>query len=317
MKQRDNFLKAIKFEGPVNVPINGEFNNKYRNISDAIGVFGGCGLEEWGINFTRLDNDKTMGQVKNHPIATVEDYDRYELPPLDTKNQFCGVKKQVDEHKKQGRFVFGLMASYIFERMHYLRGMESLFEDMYMEPERFQALGDKITDFQIETIKAYALAGVDGIWGGDDWGLQDRLMISPELWRKFFKPWYTRMFMAAKEYGIITYMHSCGYISDIIGDLIDAGLNVIEIQQPTIMGIEKLGKEFGGKICFSCSVDIQKTMPNGNREEIESQVIQLKDNLGCFNGGLIYLFYPDYSAIGVDDHTIEFLHSMYDKYRKY
>ncbi|MCL2698999.1 MAG: hypothetical protein FWE68_01675 [Defluviitaleaceae bacterium] len=318
MTNRENFLKAITFDKPERVPINAEYNPPYRGASDAFGVtYKYSGDNEWGYGIVKAENDKTNGQVKLHPVKTVEGYDNYKPPALSFEKNFAGLKEQASEIKAQDKFVFGLTGSILFERMHFIRGYSELMEDMYMEEERFNNLARLITEYQETVIHAYADAGVDAIWGGDDWGLQDRLMISPKMWRKLFKPWYARIFGAAKKRNLKFYMHSCGYIVDILDDLIEVGLDVIEVQQPTVLGVEALGKRFGGRICFSCPVDIQKVMPTGDRAEIERQAALMKECFGSFNGGLIYLYYPDYNAIGVDDADVRFMGEMYEKYRKY
>ncbi len=43
-------------------------------------------------------------------------------------------------------------------------------------------------EFRFAQCEKYVELGVDIVWLGDDFGMQDRMMINPELWRKFFKP---------------------------------------------------------------------------------------------------------------------------------
>lgn len=318
MTQRENIKKAITFGGPEKVPINSEFNKEYRKFSDCLGVsYKELKVNEWGYQFERLENDKTMGQVLRHPLADWEDLNRWGVPLFQKESRFEGMKDRVAELKDKGYFVWGLTGSFIFERLHYLRGMNNLFEDLYLEEEKVMELGSRIAGFQVEVVKAYAEAGVDGIWGGDDWGMQNQLMISPNKWRQFFKPWYTKIFGTAHQYGLYTYMHSCGYNREIMSDLIDTGLDVIELHQPTLMGIDWLSENYGGRLCFSCSVDIQRTLPTGNEAEIESQITELKEKLGKFNGGLIYNVYADHHAIGVSGEIMDSYLALVEKHRKY
>lgn len=318
MSKRNNFIKALRFESPERVPINSELNPEYSYVSDCLGVgYGELKANEWGWQFERLENDLTMGQVKKHPLADWNQYKNWEVPSVAKESRFMGLKEKVSELKNKDYYVWGFTGSYIFERLHYLRGMDNMFEDLYLNEDKLKELGDKIADFQIEIIKAYAETGVDGIWGGDDWGTQNQLMISPAKWRKFFKPWYSRLFKTAHEYGLNTYMHSCGYNREIMGDLIECGLDVIELHQPTLMGIDWLSENYGGKICFSCSVDIQRTLPYGNKEKIEEQVVELVQKLGKFNGGLIFNFYPSREGIGVSKEIMDYMLEMVQKHRKY
>ena len=46
------------------------------------------------------------------------------------------------------------------------------------------------------------------------------------------------------------WMHSCGHVNDIVGEWIDCGLDVVNLQQPRNLGIEEIGARYRGKICF-------------------------------------------------------------------
>ena len=319
MTRRENFFKAIKFENPEWVPLNtGYCPEPYKGMGDCMCVsYKAAAPGEWPYHFTKLEGDKTIGQVIEHPLNTVQAILDFKTPPFAPDIRFQGVKERVDELKKQDLFVFGTMASYFFERMHYLVGMEDLFDYLYNDREAIQSLGDKIIDFQCEMIKEYAKCGVDAIWGGDDWGLQDRLMIAPELWRELFKPWYSRMFQTAKSLGIITYMHSCGKNNDIINDLIECGLDVIELHQPNVYDVDWLSKNAGGRLCFSTTSDLQRTLPTGDKAAIEREVIALKEKLGSFNGGLLYEVYPDYQALDITPDTVAYYVDCCVKNRMY
>jgi hypothetical protein len=309
MTNRENFLKAILRDKPGHVPINGGFSScaKYDEASECKVVSHRQSSKDWGYNYSRAESDtKTMGQVTGHPLKSAADIQRWQPPKLTGENRFEGVAEKVKEYKEADLFVFGAVGSFIFERLHYLIGMEELFALIYDDPGIFRGVGDKVADYACELIREYAKAEADGVWGGDDWGLQDRLMISPSMWGTFFKPWYARIFGTAKELGLITYMHSCGKNNDIIGSLIDCGLDVIELHQPNVYDVDWLSRNAGGRICFSTTPDIQTTLPFNNREKILFEIRGLKEKLGCFNGGLMYNLYGDPQAIDIPLENMDF-----------
>ena len=119
----------------------------------------------------------------------------------------------------------------------------------------------------LSVIRRYQKLGVNGFFMGDNWGLQDRLMIAPASWRQFWKPAYARIFAAAHEAGMLTTLHSCGHIVAILDNLIEIGLDMIHMDQQQNMGLELLGEHFGGRITFFSPVDIQKGM-QGSLDEI-------------------------------------------------
>lgn len=320
MTNRENFIRAIHFDGPERVPLNTCFSHEpYLSMSDCTCYgFGELQPNEWDYQYSKAENDtETLGLVNVHPLKNLDDVLSFNPPAVGGDKRFEGLAKQFEEDKKNDKYTFGCIGTYVFERLQNLIGMEDLFDYIYNEPEAIRAIGDKIVDFQCEMIRGFAKCGADGIWGGDDWGLQDRLMISPVKWRELFKPWYQRLFDTAKEYGMINYMHSCGKNNEIIPDLIELGLDVIELHQPTVYDVDWLSEHAGGKLCFSTTADVQKTLPYGDHAAIEQEMAALKEKLGSFNGGLMYIFYGNPSAIGVSDETCRFFIEMCKKYQWY
>jgi uroporphyrinogen-III decarboxylase len=194
------------------------------------------------------------------------------------------------------RFIPGWGLS-IYARVHYLRGLENAWTDIYLEPERLGRLIDLLTELNLEAIRRYAEAGAHAIFTADDWGWQDRLMIDPEKWREIWKPRYARMYAAAHEAGLFTMLHSCGYIVDILDDLIEAGLDVIQMDQQRNMGLEVLGERFGGRITFYCPPDIQTAM-QWPLPELRAYCRQMVECLGREEGGFIAGLYPSPESVG-------------------
>jgi uroporphyrinogen decarboxylase len=168
-----------------------------------------------------------------------------------------------------------------------------------------------LVDMNLVAIEKYASAGVDGLMFCDDWGLQNRLMISPEKWREFWKPCYARVWGAAHEAGMLTFLHSCGYITDILDDLIEAGLDVIQMDQQENMGLERLSEGWAGRITFYCPVDIQKTMCYGSLDEIRAYCRKLVRFLGRPEGGFIPKWYGDPVGAG---HRQEAINAMCEEF---
>lgn len=172
---------------------------------------------------------------------------------------------------------------------------------------------DILVEMNLSTIEHYSNEGVDGYMLYDDWGLQDRLMISPVIWRELWKPCYFKIFSAAHQAGMLTLMHSCGYIIEIIDDLIEAGLDIIQIDQQENMGLEALGNRFRGKITFFSPVDIQSIMVNGSDDEIRVYCHKMADILGTDTGGFIPKWYDDPTSVG---HRAEAIDVMCEEFLK-
>ncbi|NMA95106.1 MAG: hypothetical protein GX974_03610 [Clostridiales bacterium] len=151
-----------------------------------------------------------------------------------------------------------------------------------------------IFSFEKGIIKNYGrFEQIDAIWFSDDRGTQNSLMISPQLWRDVCKNRYKDQFDLAHSLGKQVYFHSCGYIYDIIP-------------------LEKLGKEFVGKVCFNCLVDHKTVATKGSRDEIFDYVKKLNDHLGYFNGE--YIGYIEvYHSIGMSEDNYSYIVEAFEK----
>jgi len=152
--------------------------------------------------------------------------------------------------------------------------------------------------------KMHKLGGgrIDAAAISDDWGTEVATIISPDKFREFFKPRYIKLFKHIHDLGMHTWMHSCGKINDVLDDLIDAGLEVVNTQQPKSVGIDEFGQRFAGRICIETIVDTQLTYPHGTLDEIRAEARELVEKWNTPRGGFIASDYGDAQAIGA---TIE------------
>jgi hypothetical protein len=270
--------------------------------------------DEWNCGWQRTEV-RNMGQIKIHPISSWGDLDRFRWPDPDDPRFFAGMEDRLDE--TEGYYIQTGIFMLLFERMHGLRGFENTLMDLYLERENIEALAERIVEFDIrmiENIAARFPGQIDGFTFTDDWGTEQALFISPLLWKDFFKPRYKRIFDAAHRAGWHVWMHSCGKVNDILGDLREIGCNVVDLQQPRALGIEEVGRQHAGKLCFQSLCDIQHTLPFKGDDEIEAEAKLLLDCWGTAEGGFILADYGDDRAIGVPP---EKKRVMFDAFMKY
>ncbi|MGB9678091.1 MAG: uroporphyrinogen decarboxylase family protein, partial [Candidatus Ratteibacteria bacterium] len=183
-------------------------------------------------------------------------------------------------------------------------------------PEQLDKLLDKLCEIAMISIERFAEIGVDGVISADDWGFQNRLMVKPEIWYKVWKEKYKKVYKFAKDKRILTFLHSCGYIVDILDGLIESNLNVIQMDQQENMGVEYLSEKFGGRLCFWCPVDIQNTMIKGTIEDVKKYAKKLIDYFGKFNGGFIAKWYPSPLAVKHSEEKIKAMAETFVEYGK-
>jgi len=208
--------------------------------------------DEWGTRWRHADGGVGASTIA-HPIGTWSDLDDYlahRLPDPAAPGRLDGALPALRMHGAN-RYVFGATHFALFERLHCLRGMENTLEDFYAAPREVERLLDALTEYYLGVIHAWGrLDGVDALFMTDDWGTERALMISPLMWRRFFAARYRRLCDAAHGQGLQVVFHSCGHVSDIIGDLIDAGVDILNPLQPEAMDLTWVAREFGGKIAF-------------------------------------------------------------------
>ena len=208
--------------------------------------------DEWGTRWRHAEGGVGASTVA-HPIGTwadLDDYVAHRLPDAAAPGRLDGALPALHMHGAS-RYFFGATHFALFERLHCLRGMENTLEDFYAAPREVERLLDALTDYYLGVIRAWGrLAGVDALFMTDDWGTERALMISPAMWRRFFAARYRRLCDAAHSQGLRVVFHSCGQVSEIIGDLVDAGVDVLNPLQPEAMDLALVAREFGGKIAF-------------------------------------------------------------------
>ncbi len=113
--------------------------------------------------------------------------------------------------------------------------------------------------------------GVDMIWVGDDVGAQNRMLISPEMWRKYLKPLMADFISELKSInpGLKLAYHTDGNVEPIIPELIEIGVDVLNPVQPASMDPAKIKELYGDRLCFWGTIDEQHTLPFGSPEDVE------------------------------------------------
>jgi len=136
---------------------------------------------------------------------------------------------------------------------------------------------------------------------GDDWGCQDRCMISPATLRRYFKPGYTKMYALCKQYGALTTQHSDGYTVELWDEFLEAGLTGFNMQV-NCTGVAEIEKRLKGRMCIIADVDRQYCVPFGTPEEVRDHIAEIVTTLGSPKGGLVLRIdvYPDVPLANID-----------------
>ncbi|MGW8301066.1 MAG: uroporphyrinogen decarboxylase family protein [Desulfobacterales bacterium] len=167
--------------------------------------------------------------------------------------------------------------------MMYLRGIQQTFVDLAQNPKIVECIRDRIINYFLEyNPKVFEAADgeVDMFMMGDDVGGQRGPLLSPEMWRRYFKDGFRTYCDIAHKYGLKVMYHTCGDVYALIPDFIDCGLDMLQSLQPqaTNMDIKRLKQEFGKDLSFQGGMDIQQVLPLGTPDDVRKMVKYAADN---------------------------------------
>lgn len=313
MTSREIVRAAVRFQNPVRMPYTLDEKRgsdiAYVGMNPSPDARPKIGTDEWGCVWDNI-GISSLGEVKHHPLGSWEQWERLSIPDIRDSRRWSGLPGSRERAGDRFLLAFGIS---LYERVHFLRGLEDTWVDTLAAPAELGRLIDLLVEMNLHAIERFAAAGADGFMFCDDWGLQHGLMISPDTWRSLWKPRYARVYAAAHAAGLLTFLHSCGDITSILDDLIEAGLDVIQMDQQENMGLDELGRRFGGRIAFWCPVDIQGTMVRGSEADIRAYCRRLAATLGRPDGGFIAKWYTDPAGAG---HRPEAIEAMCDEFHK-
>ena len=190
----------------------------------------------------------------------------------------------------------GLRHGHTFLQLCDLRGYENLLFDMADEEPRLLDLIDRLEDFNRRIVEKYIAMGADVISYPEDLGMQKGPMLSPEQFRQYVKPSYQRLMKLARDKGLPVHMHSDGDIRDLVDDLIDGGVEILNLQD-LVNGIDWIRDRFRGKVCIDLDVDRQQITPFGSPEEVDRLIRREVTELGSPEGGLLMDAMERYSCM--------------------
>jgi len=233
--------------------------------------------DEWGCGW-----DATQDLMYcSGPLDDWDSLESYVFPDPYAQGYLDYTEKLIREGYARDRIVTSYHFCTLFERAYILRGFENVMEDMLIEEDLVSELLDRITGFHIALAKRYIEAGVNCGRTVDDYGNQNSLMISPQLWRKFFKQRLKSIHDVYHNAGLPVIHHSCGNITMLLDDFVEIGINVLNPVQPAAMDMELLRDGYGDKLTFFGGICNQTVLPGGTPEEVDEHVREQTRVLGA------------------------------------
>lgn len=232
----------------------------------------GCQRDAFGAVWRRATADRNVGDWGGHVDYPLHEpsLKGYTFPdPQADPTRTRHIPKARQEHPNHFLWI---CAGSLFERGWALCGFENYLGYVAGEEAFVEEMTANLADYCCRELSLLKGQGIDAVRIGDDWGFQDALMIQPSAWRRIFKKHYRRVFQAAHDAGLVTMMHSCGKVEDIIPDLIEVGLDVLHPLQPEANDVGRCRRDYGKDITFWGALGSQSTIPRGTADDVRREV---------------------------------------------
>lgn len=275
----------------------------------------GNGVYQNYLGWQMKSNQTEFGPVEEHcgyilsEYQTIKEIENYNWPKVEWFD-FSYMRNTLDEYK--GLAVMASGAS-IFQHPTLIRGLDNVLCDMLINTDMANYVIDKFTNFYLEyydKMFTECKGMIDIFKIGDDLGMQDRMLVSMDLFDKYFAPNIKKLSDMAHSHGVKIMFHSCGAVYDYIPSIIKAGVDILDPIQTSAKGMapERLRDSYLGEICLHGSIDTQFTLPKGSPENVAEEVKNNIEILGSKHTGFIIA--PSHTL--QPDVSIENILALYD-----
>jgi uroporphyrinogen decarboxylase len=258
----------------------------------AAAVSGDITANEFGMHMKPTPLYVEVVKCPLEDATTAGDIESYSFPDPYAAGRFDKARRDIDRYGDD-YFIIGDVEITLFEMAWHLTGLEKYMVGMLMDEPWLEPLNDRVEEWSTGLALQLVRAGVDAIWLGEDLGSQTSTLISPEDWRRRFKPRHKRLIerLRGENPDLVVIMHSDGAVAPLIDDFAEIGVDVYNPVQPNVPGSDpgELKGRYGEKICFFGGIDQQSLLPSGDLEKIRKEI---KERIAIFGRDRGYLLAP-------------------------
>ena len=246
--------------------------------------------DDWGV-IREVSVNGIQGIVTIHPLFNWNEWPKY-APPVVEKE--CYRKLQTKIRKfSHSKYIAGDIPS-LFETMQNLRGFENILCDLAEKSMKIKSLADMVFKIILKAENYLCETDCDCIRMCDDWGTQNSLIISPDSWRDFFKPYYAELVNVAHKHNKAFWLHSCGYVLPLFPDFIEIGVDLIHPQLELLSENEQFCDIIRGRICIVTDID-RTFFCRADPQKVYNRSLEVFQKIYQPEGGIILR-----AEIGVD-----------------
>jgi len=221
-----------------------------------------------------------LGSAKN-----LDELRRHVFPDLADPRRYASLRKQVEAAHRAGRAAAGSpphLGGELFETAWRLRGFAAFMVDMVARRRLAEYLLDQLTALLIHNALVLANAGVDILLLDDDIAMPTDMLISPRMWREFFRPRMAEVIRLARAASpdLIFFYHSDGDFTRILPELIEIGIDAVNPVQPDCMDARAIKREYGSRLAIWGAVGSAWTWDRSAPARIRDEVRRCVEELG-------------------------------------
>ncbi|MDD5621628.1 MAG: uroporphyrinogen decarboxylase family protein [Actinomycetota bacterium] len=255
--------------------------------------------DEWGI---RRKNTGDYSQIIYNPLSvlTIDDLKNFHWPDPHDPVRVAGLQEKAKRLFENTDYAIKLAdpMSLFNEISCMLRGFEKFMVDLITNEKFVSTLVEK----ELELLMGFYGSALDAageyiqiVETSDDYGMQNGPMISPSIYKKFFKKAHKRLndFIRSKT-GAKILLHSCGSVRAFIPDFIDTGIDILNPVQPYAadMNLKEIKNEFGKYLCFHGGIDMPRMLCGRAIKDIEENI---KEVIRAMAAGGGYILAPTHN----------------------
>jgi len=251
---------------------------------DVDGRYHRFATDEWGVSWEyRLYG--VWGYRVGYPLADIARLDTYKLPPIErlAGEALAQARAAGESHRARYYHLAGGLS--IFETLQSLRPFEDTLIDIAQDTPEINRLADRLMEYNAALVENALAVGADAISIGDDFGTQQALMMSPKVWRRFFKPRYRELLAPIVAAGKAVFFHSCGHIELILDDLAEVGADAIWPQLPLFDPRELARRCRALGLAVQLHPDRGELLQRGTPDQVRDSIRRLVDEFETASGG--------------------------------
>ena len=224
------------------------------------------------------------GWVDQHQgtIQSWEDFERYPWPDPNAVDLF--VLEYINDHMPDGMGLITCHGGGPYEHLSAIMSYEGLCFALMDQPDLVAAVAEKIGSLMVAYYKRLCeFDRLIALFQGDDMGFRTATLIAPDDLKRLTLPWHKRFREIAHERGVPYFLHSCGYLEEIMEYLItEVGIDGKHSFEDAIVPVTEMKRRYGDRIAILGGVDVD-VLTRATPDDLRRYVRRVIDE--CAPGG--------------------------------